>query len=81
MITSPQRRRRKGVDEGGEEHRTFSFYPMKLGDHVFIGEGAVVEAAMVGSFVHIGAGSVIVPPPTPISQPSLLIDTHTLIWG
>jgi len=38
----------------------FSFYPMKLGDHVFISEGAVVEAAMVGSFVYIGAGSVIV---------------------
>jgi hypothetical protein len=32
---------------------------MKLGDHVFIGEGAVVEAAMVGNFVHIGAGAVI----------------------
>ncbi|KAF8545475.1 trimeric LpxA-like protein [Trichophaea hybrida] len=41
----------------GKTHR--GFYPMKLGDHVFIGEGAVVEAAMVGSFVHIGAGSVI----------------------
>ena len=38
----------------------FSFYPVKLGDHVFIGEGAVVEAALVGNYVHIGAGSVIV---------------------
>ncbi|KAA8902614.1 trimeric LpxA-like protein [Sphaerosporella brunnea] len=44
----------------GKTHRgAFSFYPMKLGDHVFIGEGAVVEAAMVGNFVHIGAGAVI----------------------
>jgi len=33
---------------------------MKLGDHVFVGEGAVVEAAMVGNLVHIGAGAVIV---------------------
>jgi dynactin-5 len=41
-------------------NRTFSFYPMKLGDHVFVGEGAVVEAAVVGSMVHIGANSVIV---------------------
>lgn len=30
---------------------------------MFIGEGAVVEAALVGSFVHIGAGCVIVYPP------------------
>ena len=43
-----------------EEGSVFSFYPVKLGDHVFIGEGAVVEAALVGNYVHIGAGSVIV---------------------
>jgi dynactin-5 len=48
------------ADRGGAcGGSTFSFYPMKLGDHVFIGEGAVVEAAMVGNFVHIGAGAVI----------------------
>ena len=46
----------------------FSFYPMKLGDHVFVGEGAVVEAAIVGSFVHIGAGAVIVLSPPPNSN-------------
>ena len=33
---------------------------MKIGDHVFVGEGAVVEAAMVGNYVHIGKGCVIV---------------------
>jgi len=44
---------------GKTNRGTFSFYPMKLGDHVFVGEGAVVEAAVVGSMVHIGANSVI----------------------
>jgi len=56
----------------------FSFYPMKLGDHVFVGEGAVVEAAIVGSFVHIGAGAVIVlspPPPTP-TPPLYTMETN-----
>ena len=48
----------------------YSFYPVKLGDHVLIGEGAVVEAALVGNYVYIGAGSVIVLyPPT---HPSFL---------
>ena len=32
---------------------------MKIGDHVFIGEGSVVEAAMVGSYVKIGRGCVV----------------------
>lgn len=27
--------------------------PLRLGDHVFIGEGSVVQAATVGSHVHI----------------------------
>jgi carbonic anhydrase/acetyltransferase-like protein (isoleucine patch superfamily) len=54
----------KGV--GLMQGSAFSFYPMKLGDHVFVGEGAVVEAAMVGNFVHIGAGAVIVCIPLPL---------------
>ena len=33
---------------------------MKLGDHVFIGESAVVEAAVIGNYVRIGKGCVIV---------------------
>ncbi|KAF8467232.1 trimeric LpxA-like protein [Kalaharituber pfeilii] len=37
----------------------FSYYPMKLGDHVFVGEGSVVEAAVVGSWVKIGKDCVI----------------------
>ncbi|RUS25293.1 trimeric LpxA-like protein [Jimgerdemannia flammicorona] len=37
----------------------FSYYPMKIGDHVTIGEGSIVEAATIGSFVHIGKNCVI----------------------
>ncbi|KAI9874794.1 MAG: hypothetical protein M1830_009286 [Pleopsidium flavum] len=37
----------------------YSYYPLKIGDHVFIGENCFVEAAVVGSNVHIGKGSVI----------------------
>ncbi|KAJ3009968.1 hypothetical protein HKX48_007649 [Thoreauomyces humboldtii] len=37
----------------------FNYYPMKIADHVYIGEGAVVEAAQVGSYVHIGRDAVI----------------------
>lgn len=28
--------------------------PLRLGDHVFIGESTVVQAAAIGSHVHIG---------------------------
>ena len=50
-------------------NRQFSYYPMKLGDHVFVGEGAVIEAAVIGSYVHIGKDCVIV---SVISRISLL---------
>ncbi|KAI1763262.1 trimeric LpxA-like protein [Hypoxylon sp. FL1150] len=33
---------------------SFTFLPLRLGDHVFIGEGTVVQAATIGSHVHIG---------------------------
>ncbi|KAF7118963.1 hypothetical protein CNMCM5793_008601 [Aspergillus hiratsukae] len=32
-----------------------TFYPLKIGDHVFVGERAVVEAASVGNHVHLCA--------------------------
>ena len=32
---------------------------MKLSDHVFVGEGSVVEAAVVGSYVKIGKECVV----------------------
>lgn len=35
---------------------------MKIGDHVFVGEGSVVEAALIGSYVHIAKDCVIVCP-------------------
>jgi carbonic anhydrase/acetyltransferase-like protein (isoleucine patch superfamily) len=38
----------------------FSYYPMKIGDHVHIGEDTVVEAASIGSHVMIGKNCVIV---------------------
>ncbi|KAF7585074.1 hypothetical protein BBP40_000945, partial [Aspergillus hancockii] len=36
-----------------------SFYPLKIGDHVFVGERAVVEAASVGNHVHVGKEAVV----------------------
>ncbi|KAL1924151.1 uncharacterized protein VTP21DRAFT_7186 [Calcarisporiella thermophila] len=37
----------------------FSYYPMRIGDHVSVGEGSIVEAASIGSFVRIGKNCVI----------------------
>ncbi|KAG9243964.1 dynactin [Calycina marina] len=37
----------------------FSHYPLKISDHVFVGPGSVIEAAILGSHVHIGAGVVV----------------------
>ncbi|EGD86475.1 hypothetical protein H112_04966 [Trichophyton rubrum D6] len=36
-----------------------SYYPLKMGDHVFVGENSVVEAATVGNHVHIGRNVVV----------------------
>lgn len=38
----------------------FNYYPMKIGDHVHIGAGSVIEAATVGNHVEIGKNCVIV---------------------
>ncbi|KAK6950578.1 hypothetical protein Daesc_007101 [Daldinia eschscholtzii] len=38
---------------------TFTFLPLRLGDHVFIGEGTVVQAATIGSHVYIGQNVVV----------------------
>lgn len=40
-------------------NRQFSHYPLKIGDHVFIGAGSVVEAALIGNHVYIGNGCVV----------------------
>ncbi|EPQ29998.1 uncharacterized protein PFL1_02671 [Pseudozyma flocculosa PF-1] len=37
----------------------FSYYPLKMGDHVSIGANSVVEAAALGSHVEVGANCVI----------------------
>lgn len=36
-----------------------SYYPMKLGENVFVGPGAFVQAASVGSYVFIGKDAVV----------------------
>ncbi|KAI9730812.1 MAG: hypothetical protein M1834_005530 [Cirrosporium novae-zelandiae] len=41
-------------------HRgVFSYFPLKIGDHTFVGKEAIIEAASIGSNVHIGAGAII----------------------
>ncbi|EJD07275.1 dynactin, subunit p25 [Fomitiporia mediterranea MF3/22] len=37
----------------------FNYYPMKIGDHVHIGAGSIVEAASIGSHVEIGKNCII----------------------
>ncbi len=37
----------------------FTYMPLRLGDHVFVGQGTVVQAATVGSHVYIGKGCTI----------------------
>ncbi|KAI0402558.1 trimeric LpxA-like protein [Xylaria palmicola] len=38
---------------------SFTYLPLRLGDHVFVGEGAVVQAASIGSHVHVGRDVVV----------------------
>ncbi|OMP87856.1 Dynactin subunit 5 [Diplodia seriata] len=38
-----------------------SYYPMKIGDNVFVGAGSHVSAASVSSHVHVGPGCVLEP--------------------
>jgi len=33
--------------------------PLRMGDHVYVGPGAVIQAASIGSHVHIGAKVVV----------------------
>lgn len=39
--------------------RVFSHYPLKMGDHVFIGPSCVIEAALIGNHVSIGENCVV----------------------
>ncbi|EER24701.1 hypothetical protein D8B26_004939 [Coccidioides posadasii str. Silveira] len=36
-----------------------SYYPLKIGDHVFVGERSVIEAATIGNHVHVGKDAVV----------------------
>ncbi|KOS22737.1 Dynactin subunit 5 [Escovopsis weberi] len=47
VLLRPPGRMYKGV---------FTYMPLRIGDHVFIGQGSVVQAATIGSHVHIGSG-------------------------
>lgn len=38
---------------------TISYHPLRIHDHVFIGAGAIVEAALIESHVWVGAGAVL----------------------
>ncbi|KAL8336492.1 hypothetical protein RB601_000350 [Gaeumannomyces tritici] len=40
-------------------HRDFTYMPLRMGDHVFVGERSVVRAATIGSHVHIGHNVVV----------------------
>jgi len=40
-------------------YRAFTYMPLRMGDHVFVGQGSVVQAASIGSHVHIGAKVVV----------------------
>lgn len=36
-----------------------AFFPLHIGDHVFVGEDSVINAAQIGSYVHIGKGCIV----------------------
>ncbi|KAH6682552.1 dynactin [Halenospora varia] len=38
---------------------SFSHYPLKIADHVFVGPSSIIEAALIGSHVSIGSNCVI----------------------
>ncbi|ROT35473.1 putative dynactin subunit 5 protein [Sodiomyces alkalinus F11] len=37
----------------------FTYMPLRMGDHVFVGHGTIVQAASIGNNVHIGHGVVV----------------------
>ncbi|KAK1756791.1 putative dynactin subunit 5 protein [Echria macrotheca] len=37
----------------------FTYMPLRMNDHVFVGPGSVIQAASIGSHVHIGARVVV----------------------
>ena len=57
-----------------------AFFPLQIGDHVFIGDNSIVNAAVVNSYVYIGKNVTIV---SNIEFIDVLIDLSTLknIYG
>lgn len=48
------------VRPGGRIYKSaFTYMPLKMGDHVFVGQGSIVQAASVGNHVSIGKGCTI----------------------
>lgn len=47
------------ADAGYTHYRVFTYMPLRMGDHVFVGPGTVVQAASIGNHVHIGAKVVV----------------------
>lgn len=39
---------------GRQYKGSFTYMPLRLGDHVFIGQSSVIQAASIGNHVHIG---------------------------
>lgn len=50
---------RFGILTASKIRRTFSHYPLKIGDHVFIGPSSIIEAALIGNHVSIGSNVVV----------------------
>ncbi|KAF9637806.1 putative dynactin subunit 5 protein [Lasiodiplodia theobromae] len=46
--------------EGGNRGQ-LSYYPMKIGDNVFVGAGSHISAASISSHVHVGEGCILEP--------------------
>ncbi len=38
----------------------FAFFPIHIGDYVVIEDDCIINAATIGSFVHIGKGAIVV---------------------
>jgi acetyltransferase-like isoleucine patch superfamily enzyme len=57
-----------------------AFFPLHIGDHVFFGENAVVNAAVVGSYVYIGKNCVIVSKNLNFNLCTLCLMKFGFIW-
>ena len=57
-----------------------AFFPLHIGDNVFIEEDSVVNAAQIGSFVHIGKNCVIVSVSAQLEDMLCAMDIEWLLW-